>query len=77
MPRLDEISQWFAQSCSIVHRYCCDRTFDELLVINEDRNLVEKWLNGNKLSLNVLKSHSMLISTKPKHKTLESNNEYL
>ena len=44
-------------------------------VINEDLKQVEKWLNANKLSLNILKAHSMLISTKPKHKTLERSNE--
>ena len=36
--------------------------------INSDLALVEKWLKGNKLSLNVMKTHAMLISTKPKHK---------
>ena len=46
-------------------------------VINEDPKRAEKWLNGNKLSLNILKTHSMLISTKPKHKTLERSNESL
>ena len=40
--------------------------------INSDLAQVEKWLKGNKLSLNVMKTHSMLISTKPKHKTLEN-----
>ena len=38
--------------------------------INEDLKQVEKWLNGNKLSLNVMKTHSVLISTKTKHKAL-------
>ena len=37
--------------------------------INGDLALVEKWLKGNKLSLNVMKTHAMLISTKPKQKT--------
>ena len=46
-------------------------------VINEDLKPVEKWLNGKKRSLNILKTHSMLISTKPKHKTLERSNESL
>ena len=46
-------------------------------VNNEDPKRVEKWLNGNKLSLNILKTHSMLISTKPKHKTLERSSESL
>ena len=45
--------------------------------INSDLAQVEKWLKGNKLSLNVMKTHSMLISTKPKHKTLENQGESL
>ena len=45
--------------------------------INIDLAQVEKWLKGNKPSLNVIKTHSMLISPKPKHKTLESQGESL
>ena len=45
--------------------------------INSDLALVEKWLKGNKLSLNVMKTHAMLISTKPKHKTLMNQGESL
>ena len=45
--------------------------------INSDLVLVEKWLKGNKLSLNVMKAHAMLISTKPKHKTLMNQGESL
>ena len=45
--------------------------------INEDLKLVENWLNGNKLSLDVMKTHSMLISTKAKHKALKNKNESL
>ena len=45
--------------------------------INSDLAQVEKWLKGNKLSLNVMKTHSMLISTKPKHETLANEGESL
>ena len=45
--------------------------------INSDLSKLETWLQGNKLSLNVAKSHSMLISTKQKHKSLKSRNEAL
>ena len=38
---------------------------------------LETWLNGNKLSLNVAKTHSMLISTKQKGSSLTSRNEAL
>ena len=44
---------------------------------NSDLPQVEKWVKGNKLSLNVMKTHSMVISTKPKHKTLENQGESL
>ena len=45
--------------------------------INGDLTHVDNWLKGNKLSLNVMKSHSMFISTKPKLKALKSKNESL
>ena len=38
---------------------------------------VEEGLNGDKLSLKVTETHFMLISTQPKHKTLDSSNESL
>ena len=33
--------------------------------INEDLTHVDNWLKGNRLLINVMKTHSMLISTKP------------
>ena len=45
--------------------------------INSDLKKLETWLNGNKLSLNVAKTHSMLISTKQKGSSLRSRNEAL
>ena len=45
--------------------------------IDGDLVQVEKWLKGNKLALNVLKTHAILISTKPKHKTLITQGESL
>ena len=45
--------------------------------INNDLIQLETWLKGNKLSLNVAKTNSMLISTKQKHKILKSRNEDL
>ena len=45
--------------------------------INEDLRYVDNWLKGNKLSLNVMKTYSMLISTKPKLRALKSKNESL
>ena len=45
--------------------------------INNDLKQLETWLQGNKLSLNVAKTHAMLVSTKKKHSTLKSRNEAL
>ena len=45
--------------------------------INSDLKKLETWLNGNKLSLNVAKTHSMLISTKQKGSSLRSRDEAL
>ena len=38
---------------------------------------LETWLQGNELSLNVAKTHSILVSTKQKHKSLKSRNKAL
>ena len=43
--------------------------------INQDLKQADKWLNGNKRSLNVMKT--MCIFPKPKYKALESNNKSL
>ena len=45
--------------------------------INSDLGKLDTWLQGNKLSLNVAQTHSMLISTKQKHNKLKSRNEKL
>ena len=45
--------------------------------INDDLAHLDSWLKGNKLSLNVAKTQSMLIATKPKHRTLNNAAEKL
>ena len=45
--------------------------------INSDLKNLETWLQGNKLSLNVAKTLSMLISTKQQGSSLRSRNEAL
>ena len=40
--------------------------------INGDLKKLTTWLQGNKLSLNVAKAHSMLISNKQKHNIRKS-----
>ena len=43
--------------------------------VNMDRKELDTWLQGNKLSLNVAKTHSMLLSTKQRKNTLKSISE--
>ena len=43
--------------------------------INMDLKELDTWLQGNKLSLNVAKTHSMLLSTKQRKNTHKSRNE--
>ena len=45
--------------------------------INSDLQKHDTWLQGNKLSLNVAKTHSMLISTKQKQNILKCQNRDL
>ena len=45
--------------------------------INSDLKKLDTWLQGNKLSLNVAKTHSMLISTKQEQNSLKSQNKDL
>ena len=45
--------------------------------VNGDLKKLDTWLQGNKLSLNVAKTHSMLISTKQKQNSLKSQNKDL
>ena len=40
--------------------------------INDDLKHLDLWMQGNKLSLNVSKTQSVLICTKPKHQTLRT-----
>ena len=45
--------------------------------INNDLRQLDIWLQGNKLSINVAKTNSMLVSTKQKHNILNSRNDDL
>ena len=47
------------------------------VALNSDLKQLTTWLEGNKLSLNVAKTHSMLISTKQKHNILKRQKEVL
>ena len=49
-------------------------TSDKLdLVINEELSCIEKWLQFNKLSLNVVRTQAMIIGFKPKINKLKNN----
>ena len=45
--------------------------------LNEDLSCLDAWLINNKLSLNVAKTQSMLVSTKVKRKTLDRSSQHL
>ena len=45
--------------------------------LNEDLSRLDAWLINNKLSLNVAKTQSMLVSTKAKRKTLDKSSQHL
>ena len=45
--------------------------------LNEDLSLLDAWLINNKLSLNVAKTQSMLVSTKAKRRALDKSNQNL
>ena len=45
--------------------------------INNDLGRLDTWLQGNKLSLNVAKTHAMLITTRQKCNVLKSTNQNL
>ena len=45
--------------------------------LNEDISRIDAWLISNKLSLNVAKPHSMLVSTKVKRKALDKSSQHL
>ena len=70
------ISMIFPKPFNIPLRLCMQsRDLTQLNeAINTDLKKLETWLQGNKLSLNVAKTHSMLISTKQKGSSLRSRN---
>ena len=77
LPRALKISRtsMFADDTCLYHQSSDVYLLNE--AINKDLTDVDNWLKGNKLSLNVVKTHSMLISTKRKLKGLKSKNESL
>ena len=51
--------------------YRCSKDMPQLnKEINEDLEKLDEWLIGNKLSLNIAKTYSMLSASQQKHKSL-------
>ena len=71
----DSVVSMYADDTSLCYRSSDITQLNE--AINNDLSKLDTWLQGNKLTLNVAKTHSMLVSTKQKHKMLESQNEKL
>ena len=47
------------------------------MAMNRDLEDLDSWLKGNKLSLNIVKTQSMLIAIKPRHQALSNAAENL
>ena len=65
----------FADDTCLYHQFSDISPLNE--AINEDLSHAENWLKGNKLSFIVMKTHSILISTKPKLEALKNKSESL
>ena len=65
----------YADDTSLCYQASDIETLNEAII--NDLIQLETWLKGNKLSLNVAKPNSMLISTKQKHKILKNRDEDL
>ena len=69
---LDSNVSMYADDTSLCYQSLDINKLNE--VINNDLEKLQKWLMGNKLSLNAMKTQSMLISTKQKH-TISRNQD--
>ncbi len=65
----------YADDTSLCHQASNMTQLNE--AINSDVEQLDTWLQGNKLSLNVAKTQSMLITTKLKQNILENTNQKL
>ena len=71
----NSVASIYADDTSLCYQASDIETLNE--AINNDLIQLETWLKGNKLSLNLAKTNSMLISIKQKHKILKSRDEDL
>ena len=65
----------YADGTSICHQSHNLAQLNE--AINSELKQLDTWLNGSKLSLNVVKTSSMLISNKQRYKIIKDSNEGL
>ena len=65
----------YADDTSIYHSSKDIMQFNTAL--NEELRRLDRWLQGNKLSLNVAKTRSMLVTTKQKKKYFTASNQAL
>ena len=68
----NSVTTMYADDTSVCYRSKSITQLNE--AINGDLRSLDTWLKGNKLSLNVTKTQSMLICTRPKRKALEEAN---
>ena len=61
----------YADDTAISHS--SDKSEELDLVINEELSYIERWLQGNQLPLNVVKTQAMVIASQPKIKKLKNN----
>ena len=71
----DSTVSMFADDTSICHQSNGLTQLTE--AINNNLRQLDTWLQGSKISLNVAKTHAMLVCTKQKHATLKSRNDDL
>ena len=53
--------------------YSSNKSEELDFVINEELSYIERWLQGNKLSLNVVKTPAMILGSQPKIKKIKNN----
>ena len=74
-PVLDSNVSMYADDTSLCYQSHDMTRLNE--AINSDLTKLDTWLQGNKLSLNAAKTHSMLISSKQKDSSLKGQNKHL
>ena len=66
----DSVMSMYADDTSLCYQSSDMTQLSE--AIKNDLKILDTWLQGNKLTLNVAKTHSMLLCTKQKCKILKS-----